>query len=450
MPGRSPGAPKLTGPVGSTALYAGAVVVTALCVAICIALPVVTIALSGVLIVLIAVIYWGPVRVGNAFMIIAVFTGPMMRVRPLYPVLTFVSASDLAVLIAVALLAPTMLSRRVRLPKHFLLAWVLLVSGGVLGSLVNHVQIATSVSYIIRFVIAGLFLPLVFFMWRPTIRQVRLGAGAYVAGQIVSTAYGLLEGPRDNHRYFGLTTHALFFGPAGVLATGCGLYLLGRAKTTRQRVVLIISLAICLWSVVMSGSRASLLTAVAVYVIFAITHRSLITIWWLVAGAGAFAISFQQLVASSSQGSAITRLAGNNTTAYADERRTGAFIEALHDFAHHPFTGKGWITILDYHNVPLEMLVGGGILGLIGYLFLIYPMIRRTFDIDIEGGLSLIPIAWLITSLTVPRLWDRIIWIGLALALAGLTAHTEPMAEERAATATPEGSPERSPVLLAP
>ena len=195
MPGRSPGAPKLTGPVGSTALYAGAVVVTALCVAICIALPVVTIALSGVLIVLIAVIYWGPVRVGNAFMIIAVFTGPMMRVRPLYPVLTFVSASDLAVLIAVALLAPTMLSRRVRLPKHFLLAWVLLVSGGVLGSLVNHVQIATSVSYIIRFVIAGLFLPLVFFMWRPTIRQVRLGAGAYVAGQIVSTAYGLLEGP---------------------------------------------------------------------------------------------------------------------------------------------------------------------------------------------------------------------------------------------------------------
>lgn len=387
------------------------------------ALPILLVPAAGLCIFVLITAIVGTTQMGHAMMLACVFTAPMMSVRPLVPVASFVTASDLALVLAIGLLAPVLLTRRLHPPVEFMVGWLLIISGGLIGSLLVSPAPAISINWMMRFVIAGFVLPLIFLLWAPTQRQIHIGAAAYLAGHVISTGVGLFQGPLENDRYVGLTHHSLFFGPAGLIATACALYLLPIVRKRSHQAWLIGGLLVCMASIVMSGSRACLVTAALLYVVFAVTHRSFVTVWWMLAGAVALGASFRELLASSTEGSAISRLAGDRTTEYADNRRTEELLKGLHKVAEHPFTGEGYLEVVEVHNVPLEMLVAGGVLGLIGFILVMFPMVKDAFRVSVGGGLTLIPITWLLTGLTVPRLWDRIIWVGLALAFAGLHLH---------------------------
>lgn len=379
------------------------------------------VAVAGLLMVVAAV---GPDRSGAFFVILALFLAPMESVRP--GAGSIVTFSDLAFAVGFALLAPRMLHRRNTIPVPFVVGGFLLLVVSLLASALSPDPLL-SLTTMPRLVAAVVVLPLLFLQWRPSWRTLDVLAAAYVAGHLVSTAAGVLEGAESNGRYFGLTTHPNYLGHCAVLAFALLLHL--RLRVPRGwRWVVWGAFAGCLLSVQMSGSRAAIVAVVLVLLVYPVVERSAVTAYLIVAGSVLAATFGNFLLERAGKGSALSRLQGDATSRTSDRTREDVLSDALDRFLASPLLGDGFHeTPLGAHNIYLQVAVVTGLLGLIAFLLIMWSMVVPLFrTAHPMHRLGFAALTYASLGMITNSLWDRFVWAVMAI---GFVATLRPSAD---------------------
>lgn len=374
----------------------------------------------------------GAERTGTVLMLLALFLAPMNDVRPL-PTADFVTFSDLMFVAGFTMLAPQVISGRAVLPKMYVIGAGLMLVTGFLASALNEAPIL-SIFYFVRMVAALMILPLLVTMWGPSHKVLRALAWAYVVGQIVSTAGGLLQGS-FNSRYLGLTTHPNFFGICAAVATALVLYLFHHARGW-ERVLTVLAGAVTLGSVVLSGSRAAVLAALIVGVSYPVIERSLRAGYALLVGGIGILALMTVVVPNAGPDNPLSRLQGDASTRGSDEERTSLLAQGWSDFLERPISGDGFsfdLTLI--HNGYLEAAVAMGIFGLVGYLMLLFSLAAPVLRSRNRNPMGYAALAYMLILPFNNTLWDRFAWAALALILA---AERLESARSAAAAAEPE------------
>jgi O-antigen ligase len=424
---------------------AGAIAVAILAALVVVSSQSVTLALLclGVACLLTVLASVGPTRTGTFFVMLAVFTAPMEDIRPLGAT-SFVTLSDVFFALGFGLLGPAMLRARVHLPKAYVAGSVILLASG-LGASVLSDQTISSMTIMFRLVAAAIVIPALFMLWRPSWLSVDIMAGLYILGQMVSVADSILGDALTGGRHQGLSTHPNFFGLCGTLAYALAFHLLNR--TPRKWHWLIwASMAISFYSVVTSGSRAALLVVVLITVLYPAVERSAMASYVVVSLAAIGVASGGALLSKFGEGSAVDRLQGDRTSSVSDSERVEQLTTGWHRFVDHPILGDGFSNApLHAHNIYLEVAVVVGLVGLVGYLLVLWctvqPLFLRTHPMHRLGHAAL---AYCAVGMLTNSLWDRFVWAALGLAfLANLPESDARKTAPDNTSATPTARPRK-------
>jgi hypothetical protein len=324
--------------------------------------------------------------------------------------------TDIFVVIATVLILPGVLSRRLQLPAPFVFGLVVVTLTGLVASVISD-QPLGSLFVLVQWVFYLGGLPILIAWWRPGTRTVVSLLWAYVVGQVLSTAYALASGPVVGDRYQGLSHHTNAFGMAGMTGIAILLYLFAHHKGAQVQALVLAAAAVCGLSVIMSGSRAALAVAAVLVLIMPIIERSALS-GFVLAVFGALAlVAFPLLVQGGHGGSALTRLAGGGTAVTADQARTNALDEGLRRFWDAPILGSGLVNVELYHDIFLEVAIGTGIFGLVGYLVVLYVLTRPLLSMHVHRRLCYLPLAWIGMGPALPGMWDRTMWVPIGLAI---------------------------------
>jgi hypothetical protein len=358
------------------------------------------------------VIGMGPDRAGTVLLVAALGCAPINAFRP--PGAGVVTFSDLFFVLGIGLLLPRLLRNRPALPPLYYAGAGLFLIGG-LGSSAFMTVPVLGVLGVSRMVIAAMVLPLVMSMLRPTPRVLNMFAAAYVAGQMVSTAYAYLHPVEIQGRSFGWTRHPNFFGMGGHTAFALLIFLFYRLQP-KHRWVLVVPAGVVIQSVLMSGSRASLICIALMAVVWPIVERTAISSYVILSiGAVGLAVA-QPILSSAGQGSALARIQGGTSGAYSDQARIEAITTALREFLHSPIIGHGFTAdTLEVHNAYLEAGLGGGILAMLGFTIMVGALVAPLFRDGTPNRLAYVALTYAAFAMIGPSLWDRIVWAALAL-----------------------------------
>ncbi|MBC7632957.1 hypothetical protein, partial [Aeromicrobium sp.] len=141
---------------------------------------------------------------------------PLNDVRPIAS-LTFMTASDVFLVLGIGLLIPGLVGRKFRPPTAFVVGALGVVAMGLVSSAVNP-NAAMSLNSMLRLVVGALTLPVVFMLWRPRREIVVILAAAYVGGNVVNVVAARINGQAsDENRYIGLSTHPNILGFCAML-----------------------------------------------------------------------------------------------------------------------------------------------------------------------------------------------------------------------------------------
>jgi O-antigen ligase len=379
----------------------------------------------GVACLLTLIVGVGPTRVGTGFVMLALLTAPMDDVRPLGPS-SFITFSDVFFALGFALLGPAMLRARVHLPKPYLAGSVILLSSG-LGASVLSDQTILSMTTMFRLVAAAIILPALFMLWRPSFRTIDVMAALYVVGQMISAVDSVIGDTDTGNRHQGLSTHPNYFGMCGMLAYALCLHLLSRVPK-KWHFLIWGAMAVSFYSAVSSGSRAALLVIVLITVLYPAVERSAMASYVVVSLAVIGAATGGALLSRFGEGSAIERLQGDRTSSVSDSERADQLATGFKRFLDHPVLGDGFSNApLLAHNIYLEVAVVVGLIGLVGYLLVLWctvqPLFLRQHPMH---RLAHAALAYCAVGMLTNSLWDRFVWAVLGLAFLANLPESEP------------------------
>ena len=207
----------------------------------------------------------------------------------------------------------------------------------------------------------------------------------------------------------GLSTILLLALPFAVL-----LYLWRRNDAVWYRVLVAGAAAVSVASVIASGSRAGAAVVAGLVVMIPFVERSAVK-GFVLAVLGALGIlGLPFVVGQSGEGTAIARLAGSVDAIGADQARSRAQDFGIDLFLQHPFVGNGFADAIYVHNVVLGVASSAGIIGLIGYLMVLYTLARPIIGTHPNRRLSYVAWAFIAITPTFPGLDDRTLWVPLA------------------------------------
>lgn len=377
----------------------------------------------------------GPTRFGTVLIILAIFFGPMSKIRPV-PSITFITISDVFLVGGMVLLLPAVLQRNFRLPPIYQIGAGILFVSGTIASLGTPSPL-TSMRYLIQLMIAMLVLPSFIAWWGPGPTILRRLALAYVYGQAVSVLLAVPFGNVGNGRYEGLTTHPNFFGLCSVLAMGLTLYLIPRSSQQSARLLIALDLLFFL-AVVMSGSRAALLAVAVMALVWVVVERSAMGGFALVTlGLCALALG-NVLLSLAPSGSALARLAGDATAVASDNARTDLIQTGLSTVQDHPVFGTGFENALHSHSIFLEIAVAAGVVGLLGYVLMLIAFLQPLLERGNRLHALAYPVlGYVLVGALSNSLWDRFIWTAAALGAMAMSHGHSAEEDEDTADATP-------------
>ncbi len=371
------------------------------------------IAAIGIAVALTVLVGLGPEKMGIGLMIIGMLLAPLNTLR----LIGNVTFSDIAFVLGFGLLIPRMLVKRPKLPPLYVIGVAILFTGGMISSLLAPLPVA-SLGGFLRLVAAAILLPFIMNLLQPSGRLVDTLAWAYVVGQIISTGYSVIRGGAGmaQGRAIGLSTHPNFYALAGQLAYALLIYLYYRVER-QHRWVVVLAAAIIGFSVLNSGSRASLLCCIVVTIMWPIIERSAVAWYVIITGAIIAVIAAESVLRALGQETTLERLSGNTSAQYSDQAREQALESGFRQFWERPIQGNGWNDILEIHNAYLEVAVGGGVLCLLGFLLIVASLIRPLFRQGVPNRLAYAGLSYAIFALIGPTLYDRVLWTVLALIL---------------------------------
>jgi hypothetical protein len=411
MRGALAGPRRSVGRLTSFVVIGGCVVLLLLLIVLSTAVPQVAI---GFALFLGIVLTLGFERAGTFMMILALFFAPMNNVRATGGS-SSITASDVLFLVATGLLLPSLIGKKFRAPGIYLAAASGMVALGFMASLLSETPLA-SLLYMAKLIVAGIVLPVVFMWWRPNLRILHILAMAYVAGEIVSVGYSLIDGAQVERAY-GLTTHVNNFGLASLLALALLPFVWSQLPRTLRPGVWFAGL-ICFWGVWTSGSRAALLMVALIALLFPLLERSG-KVAWLGAFAGASGLLFLSQIRGADQESALGRLLGGSASVNSDHERSDALKLGWSQFNEHPLTGRGFVDVIDFHNIYLAIAVAVGAVGVFAMLALLWSAVQPVFMGSRPYGLmAYAALGYAGFGALSTNLWDRFVWIVLAMVLA--------------------------------
>jgi O-antigen ligase len=177
----------------------------------------------------------------------------------------------------------------------------------------------------------------------------------------------------------------------------------------------------------LSGSRATLLVLILLALLYPAIENSVRAAGFLVACAGVSLLFVGRLLQSETD-NPLTRLLGSGSSGGSDQERENNFTFALARFKLHPLLGNGFADdALSAHDIYLEVAVSVGVIGLIAYLCILWTGLRPLFRVREPIHLVAYPVlAYLMTGLLSPLLWDRYIWCVLALSFVQVAKRPAP------------------------
>ena len=328
-----------------------------------------------------------------------------------------ITPTDLLLILGLLVLAPTVVTQRVRLPGTYVVGILVLAVMGLSASALAE-NSSRSFFDLVQLLAVIAILPIAVALWHPPTRVVELLAASYVGGHIVSSGYALATGPFEGgDRYAGLTHHPNAFGEAGMMAFALLLFLYHRYRSRLARLVVVGALAISAASVVQSGSRAAVIVVAALVLLVPVVERSAVSGFLVAAGGGLVIAMLPPLLAVSGEGSALTRLAGSADAEFADNERRSALDAGIERFLEQPVLGSGFVDVERIHNVFLEIAVAAGVVGFAGFLLVMWSLARPLIDGGELARLSYTVLAFIGLGWTVPGLQDRTLWVPVVLAV---------------------------------
>jgi O-antigen ligase len=367
----------------------------------------------------------GPLeRTATALLVAGALFAPLNDVRPVAG-LSIMTMADALLVAGFGLLTPVLLNRKLIMPGSFVLGWALLLPAALVASVLAS-DVATSFNHLARLLAAALVLPAALLWWRPDRRVISRLAAAYLVGAAVSVIAAVVEGPIDDeNRYDGLTTHPNFLGHTAVIAIALTPFVTSQISALSRWFCYALAL-LCGYGVWISGSRAALVGLAVLAVLYPLLERSLLAAGGLVLGL-AMTLLFWDQILGARGGNALGRLLGTTTSETSNEQRRGTLSAELERFLAEPLTGHGFENALAAHNIYLQIAVSAGIIGLLGFLLVLWTLISPLFTARRSAlwRLGYVGIAYLVIGVLDKSLWDRFIWVGLALALLALVAERD-------------------------
>lgn len=322
----------------------------------------------------------------------------------------------------------------------FLLASGLIGFGGLIGTLIGGYG-WHGIPDLVRFGLSTFVLLFVFSVWSPPEASVRLLLWAYLYGAAANALLGIVSFNDASGRAIGLSGHSNHLAISCLLGLGVGVGFALSSDGSGRRVAIALAGVVTV-GVIASGSRAAVVGVVAYLVGFVLYSRQW-RLLWLSAFAG---VTLAVLVVSGlvqlSSSDAIGRLSGSDpTAALSDDARSAARSTALDTIEARPITGVGFSAAKAAHNVYLQLWAASGIFGVAGALGLLLGLARmvrsRPRKDMLLGSLVCAYGGYLAAAAFSTVLWERYLWLHVALALALCSARNRPMTPSRKARNVP-------------
>lgn len=370
----------------------------------------------GIAVFLILLFSFGLAVTGSVLVVVGMFFGPLTSV--VLPGASFVTVTDFLLAIGFLLLFPSIVAKPIWVPWQFVLGAMVFFTVSCLASLgVDHPL--SSFSLMMRVMAATIILPLAFIWWAPRGRTLFWVAIAYPLGAAFDVIYALIDGPfTANGRYKGLAEQPTAFGYASLLGICLLPFLAARLPRGRRWTVLVIG-TICSYGIWISGSRSSLLILIILAAMFPLLERSLKAAG-LVAFGGVLTVAmFNRIVEQGDGSNALARLLGGGGARTSNENRIEGLAEAFDRFTLHPILGNGYeFDFFLAHNVYMQVATCAGIVGLVGFLFVLWSFIAPLFTGPTPYRLLSYPaLAYVLVGPITPNLGSRYVGVMLALGL---------------------------------
>jgi hypothetical protein len=358
----------------------------------------------------------GPEKMGIGLMLIGMLLAPMNALG----LAGNITISDVFFVMGFGLLIPRMLTQgRPKLPPLYVIGAAILFTGGMISSLLAPDVVDSLVGFV-KIIAATMVLVFVLNLLRPSGKLLDALCWAFVVGQSISAAYSVIRGgaAMAQGRAVGLTTQPNFYGLGGQMAYALLIFLFYRVHP-KHRWIVVGAMAVVGFSVVNSGSRASLLCCALVTVAWPIVERSAIAWYVILSGALVAALTADRVLSALGQDTVLDRLKGNTSAQFSDQARNQLLDQGWELFWKHPLQGNGWSkdTILAFHNAYLEVAVGGGVITLFGFVLVIVALVRPLFQQGTPNRLAYAGLSYAAFGMIGPTLYDRIVWAALALIL---------------------------------
>jgi O-antigen ligase len=206
----------------------------------------------------------------------------------------------------------------------------------------------------------------------------------------------------------------------------------------RFRWMVVGALGLSMASVFVSGARASLLCVAVTFVLWPVVERTAMSMYAMLSAGAVILATANVVLANAPRGSALARLQGEGSASGSDLARKLALEDGLHRFWQAPLRGNGFNDILQIHNVYVEVAVGGGILALAGFLFVLAGLVGPLFRPGVPNRLGYLGVSYAAFAMIGPTLYDRVLWAALALAVAGHDFSSAPPPGDPAPTTSGE------------
>jgi hypothetical protein len=337
---------------------------------------------------------------------------------------SFATASDVFLAASAVILVPPGLARGRGVPGWLIVASGAIVLTGVLSALASTDSVSEQLIPALEFGGVIVFVPLLIStMGRyRTVALLLVGSAALnsavaVTDFIAGTEIGpTLTGFQFLGRTGGLAIHPNHLAVACAIAAPLAAYLVMTAATMRVRTVAAACGIFILAGILVSGSRAGLLAGFAgVVVMLVIGHR--VVDWRAVLAIAAVAAAGLLVIAQGTSATvAFDRLTGAVSIGDSDAIRGELYGEAIARFVQSPVFGMGFADVRESHDIYLQMLQAGGLIGLFGLLTLFGGGVR---SVVLTSPLSVAAIgalaAWAVAGLAQNLVYDRFLYVPVGM-----------------------------------
>lgn len=380
----------------------------------------------------------GPVlgfaRIGTALLVAAYATVPLNAVHPI-PGFATLELSDVFFVGGFLFLAPRFIGTPLHLPPTFVVGAVGLAIVGSLAASTTHAP-AANFSLLNDVVTGVAVLPALLVWWRPTHRAVTAAAIAYAVGTSLNIVKALIEGSVGDNRYDGWTSHPNAMGACAVLSLSLVPYLLA-AFPLQHRWIPVTVAATSFYAIWLSGSRAALLTAAIITLLYPLFKRSIPAALTVATLCFPALLAVNRAAENLSPNNPLGRLLGAGSAGASNQARAEGARSGIDQFLSHPVLGDGWLTVWGAHNIYLQIAAATGLLGLFCFILLATPIVRPLIVIPAPYGLLAAPaLTAFMIGMVDPALGSRYIWSVAALGLcardlAARRAEVEPRPTSR-------------------